>query len=196
MRNAASLRSYLHALFDQAGLDKASAMFDLLRIADANEMQRIDAIGVQFVQMDLGIEEAIADRIAEVGGRHAHQSIYQRIRQPMIQMLRSIGTVQGKPSNLISSQKGAMRVLINIPDRDLAAGKVGIDGVAEGLVQDEDASDFLIKLRNGETIKPDEIAVKKRITLDRLANTVPANDVWHEMSIYMEELRMAGQLDM
>lgn len=196
MRNAASLRSYLHALFQHARLEDGSTMFDLLRIADANEMARIDAVGVQSVKMGLGIEEATADRINEIGARRAGQSVYQRIREPMIQMINSIGAMQGKPANLANSRKGTMQVLINIPSRDLIAGKVGIDGVAEGLVQDEDATDFVIMLRNGETITPDEIAVKKRVTLERLANTVRAEDVWREMANYMNELRLAGQLDM
>jgi hypothetical protein len=88
-----------------------------------------------------------------------------------------------------------MRLSIKVPNGDFAAAKDGLTSIAEDVVADEHADDYVILLRNGETIKPGEIAVKKLVSLRRSANSFRSDDVLREMTAYLGELQRSGQTE-
>ena len=193
-KNAGSLRTYLHALFRNANFADELTMFDIVRVPAANQLARIvQAGGVEAVQLDLTIEEATLGVVN--GVPQAHDTMWKKLVDPLRSAVAAIVAADEKASAIADSRKGKMRLTVNVPGGDLAAAKNGIDGIAEGIVADEEASDFVIRLRNGESINPSEIAVKRRVTVDRMANTVVTDQVFSEMVTYMADLEAIGQLD-
>lgn len=193
--NAASLRNYLHGLFKNAGLHENASKFDLVRRASADQVARIEAAGgVDRIQMDLSIEDATARVIQERGERPRHWAA-RTFLDPVTQMIQDLSRADNKASDLSRSRKGNLRLMINVPKGDLHAAKSGIDGVAEILVEDEDADNYVIHLRDGDKITPSEMAVRRRIRIERYANTVNTDEVISEMRDYMRDLRVSGQLE-
>lgn len=95
---------------------------------------------------------------------------------------------------LAHSQAGRVRLQISVPNGDVITAKNGLTGVSQVLVDDEDADAYLLKLRNGDTIKPSEMSLKKRVRLERFANSVSAEQAEDEIVIYLQELGTAGYL--
>ncbi|PKP71840.1 MAG: hypothetical protein CVT82_00265 [Alphaproteobacteria bacterium HGW-Alphaproteobacteria-4] len=192
-RSAGALHRYLHQLFQRAKCPESWTQFDIVRIADINGLRRIDAGGgVEKVQLDLAIEEASAGVVRDEA---ANPTMVQRLRRPLVQMLQSLVRADGKAAGAAQSRKGTMRVMISVPGRDLEVAKSGLDGIAEQIVADEEAEDYVIWLRSGESIKPGEIAVKKKVSVVRSANTVQPGEVREEMLRYLAELRQARQTE-
>jgi len=194
--NAASLRSFLHGVFKKAGLHEDTTKFDLVRRASVDQLARIEAAGgVSQVQMDLSIEEATARVVQERSRKHRHWTA-RHFLEPFTDLFRDLEKADNKASDLSRSRKGNLRLSINVPKGDLSAARSGIDGVAEILVEDEDASDYVIHLRDGDKIKPDEMAVRRRIRVHRHANTVSTDDVISEMRTFMRDLKETRQLEL
>lgn len=87
-----------------------------------------------------------------------------------------------------------MRLQISVPDGDLESVKAAATRIGLEIADDEDAADFVLKLRDGGYVKPNAIAVRKLVTLSRSANSFQSEGVRREMEIYMGELQMSGQL--
>lgn len=193
--NGASLRSYLQGLFRLAGLDDNAGMFDLVRRASADQIARIAAAGgVERVEMDLSIEEATRQLVVDRAQTRQTWSA-KRFLDPIAGIVQDLVRSDEKASDLGRSQKGNMRLSISVPKGDLLPAKEGLDGVAEILVEDEDAADYVIRLRDGNSIKPSEMAIRRRIRIERYANTVDTDDLIQEMRDYMTELHRTGQLE-
>ncbi len=56
-----------------------------------------------------------------------------------------------------------MKVSINVPKGDLNAAKEGLAQLSEEVVEDEKSESYIIHLGNGDTIKPNEVSVQKRL---------------------------------
>jgi len=191
-QNAASLRSYLQGLFRLSGLHEDTSKFDIVRIADVGQLERIEAIGTASIGLNVAIDEATAGVVADGSPR---RSMWSGLTQPLSNLIEGVIGRDDKASQIGNSQKGTLKVSINVPKGDLEAARSGLDGIAEALVQEDEAEDFVINLRNGETIRPGEMSVKKLVRLERSSNTVDRHDVWAEMATYMRELENSGHLE-
>lgn len=96
---------------------------------------------------------------------------------------------------LRSAERGTVTVSIKVPKGDLEAAKNGLNEFAEEVVEDEEADSFVIHLRDGATIKPHEVSVRKQVRIEAAANTVSVFQAWDEMETYMGELLENGQLE-
>ena len=95
---------------------------------------------------------------------------------------------------LRSAERGTITVSIKVPEGDLEAAKNGLNEFGVGVVDDEEADSFVIRLRDGGTIKPHEVSVRKEVSIETAANTVSVFQAWDEMETYMGELLENGQL--
>lgn len=192
-RNAGSLCNYLHGLFRAAALPNEATMFDLVRMANVDQLRKIDAAGgVSSIQLDLGIEEAAAALLQDQGAR---PGTFGRLTQQMVDVVDCLLRAVPAGPGLAESGRGKVRLSISVPDGDVVPAKDAISSVAAEIVEDEDADDFVITLRNGDTIKHGEISTKKLVSLHRAANSVNRDEVWEEMVTFLRELRRAGLLE-
>ncbi|MGC9445489.1 hypothetical protein [Cereibacter johrii] len=191
-RSAGTLTNYLHAMFRESNQPEA-AMFQLVRIADVDQVRKIEAAGgVARVRIDLGIDEAAAMAI-EDEGRQRH--VFRRLRGSLVDMIDALRHDPGRKAGIAESTRGTMRLFISVPEGDVRAATAGMDAIAQQLVEDEEAEDFVIDLRNGDTIRPHEVSSKKSVRLRRMANTFDRDEVWDEMIVFLRELRQAGALE-
>ena len=91
------------------------------------------------------------------------------------------------------AERGTVTVSINVPKGDLTAAKTGLNKLAEQVVEDNESEGFVIHLRDGATIKPDEVSVRKQVQIEAAANSVSVFQAWDEMNTYMAELLENGQ---
>ena len=191
-QNAASLRLFLAGLFNIVGLGEEAAKFDLVRVADANKLQMIAAAGgVKKIDMSMTLQEATARLIEERQPR----STAEKLTKPIRDVLRLFQNNSDGSEGISRSKKGNMHLSVSVPGGDVVAAKGAIDAMASGLILDEDAENFMIELRSGEVIRAGEVSLKRKISLERYANTVNADQVLPALAEYMEELKRSRQTE-
>ena len=87
-----------------------------------------------------------------------------------------------------------MKVSINVPKGNLNAAKEGLAQLSEEVVEDEKSESYIIHLGNGDTIKPNEVSVRKQVKLEAAANSVSFFQAWEAMQEYIGELIDDGQV--
>lgn len=190
-RNAGSLRIYFQQLFRMAGFADATRQFEIVRVGSPNALAIIDSVGVKSVDLDVEIAEATSVDLLddETGG------LWRDIKRNIGGAFSAITARDETVEQLRTAERGAVKVSINVPKNDLEVAKNGLDSLAEEIVEDEEADAFVIHLRNGATIKPQEVAVRKQVKLDSAANSVSVFQAWEAMELYLGELEESGQLE-
>lgn len=191
-RNAGSLRIYLQQLFRKAEMPEPSRQFELVRIGSSDKLAIIEAVGVKSVDLEVDISEAAAFEVVEGLGRGG---IWQAFKQNFGGALAAVTARDESVEQIRKAERGTMKVSINVPKGDLDAAKHGLDDFAEEVVEDEDSGTFVIHLRDGATIRPDEVSVRKQVKLETAANSVSVFQAWDAMVAYMGELNENGQLE-
>lgn len=191
-RNAGSLRIYLQMLFSKASLPEGARQFELARIGSPNKIARIEAVGVRSVSLEVDISEATASSIIDDGDG---DGVWDTIKRSLGQAVEVIAARDQDLEQLRSAEKGTVSVSINVPKGDIQTAKNGLDNFAEEIVEDDDAEGFVIHLRDGNTIKPNEVSIRKSVKLTTAANSVSVLQAWDEMEKYIGELKEGGQLE-
>ena len=191
-RNAGSLRIYFQQLFRKAGFDDASRQFELVRIANPDKVAIIVAVGVKRVDLEISIADATAAELIDgIGGG----SIWHNITNSFGGAFQAITGQDETVEQIRQAEKGTMKVSINVPKGDLSAAKEGLAQLSEEVVEDEDSEGYTIHLGNGDTIKPNEVSVRKQVNLEAAANSVSVLQAWDAMQGYMAELMENGQVE-
>jgi hypothetical protein len=190
-RNAKVLSDYLAGIFEAAKIDNRAQNFFLARVGDPDRLAMIDASGVKSVDLKVDISEAHAAAMSEI---HSGDGIWTRAKRAIGQQLSAIVEQDDTTRAINQAQKGTVNVSIRIKEGDLEAAKSGLNNLASAIVDDDDSANFSIVLRNDQVIGADEIALRKRININAVANSVATSEVWAEMRIYMRELISGGQL--
>lgn len=191
-RNAAALRVFLAGLFHNAEFDEEALRFELARIGNLDKLAMIEAVGVKSLDLNVDISKAAA---IELGEGLNPGGIWSNITRNIGEKFQSIIARDEEISQLGLAEKGRVTVSINVAKGDLQVAKRGLDHLAEAVAADDDADDFLITLRNKQTIKPSEVTVRKQVRLDAVANSVSVDQAWAEMRTFMNELIQNGQIE-
>jgi len=191
-RNAGSLRIYFQQLFRRAGFDDASRQFELVRIANPDKVAIIEAVGVKRVDLEIDIADATAAELIDGAGGGG---IWDSITNSLGDAFQAITSQDATVEQIRRAEKGTMKVSINVPKGDLTAAKDGLAQLSEEVVEDEDSDSYTIHLGNGDTIKPNEVSVRKQVKLEAAANSVSVFQAWDEMQSYFGELMENGQVE-
>lgn len=191
-RNAGSLRIYFQQLFRQAGFDDSSRQFELVRVANPDRVAIIESFGVKRVDLQIDISEASAAELIDGAGGGG---IWRNITSSLGDALQAITGQDETVEQIRQAEKGTMKVSINVPKGDLSAAKEGLAQLSEEVVEDEDSEGYIIHLSNGDTIKPNEVSVRKQVKLDAAANSVSVFQAWEAMREYFSELMESGQVE-
>lgn len=191
-RNAGSLRVYFQQLFRKAGFPDAARQFELVRIGSPDKLAIIHAIGVTSIDLQVDISEATANELIDDAEGNG---MWRTITRSFGGAIATFTARDESVEQLRSAERGTVTVSINVPKGDLESAKKGLNELAEEVVEDEEADSFVIRLRDGATIKPHEVSVRKQVRIDTAANTVSVFQAWDEMETYMGELLENGQLE-
>lgn len=191
-RNAGSLRIYFQQLFRQAGFDDSSRQFELVRVANPDKISIIESFGVKRVDLQIDISDAAATELIDGAGG---SSAWRNITGSLGDALQAITGRDETIEQIRRAEKGTMKVSINVPKGDLSAAKEGLAQLSEDVVEDEESENYIIHLGNGDTIKPNEVSVRKQVKLDAAANSVSVFQAWEAMREYFDELMESGQVE-
>ena len=191
-RNAGSLRIYLQQIFRKAEFPDAARQFELVRIGSPDRLAIIEAVGVKSIDLNVDISEATA---AEILQGDDGEGMWHAFKRNFGGAFSALTARDESIEQLRLAERGTMRVTINVPKGDVEAAKGGLDDFAEEILEDEEADSFVIHLRDGATIKPEEVSVRKQVSLEAAANSVSVFQAWDAMVEYMEELEGSGQLE-
>lgn len=185
-------RTFAQDLMRVADLPAEASQFDLLQVPDTDVVRMIQAAGgVQSIQVDMSIDAAAADLLA---AQARPPATFGRIKESMSELVRSLAMAP-RGGRIVDSNHGRVRLQISVPDGDLAQAKDAASAIAADIVEDEDADDYVLYLRNGEQIRRNAMAVRKLVPLERSANSFDPADVRRAMLLYLGELRQSGQLE-
>lgn len=190
-RNASTLKEFLRGLFEKAEFDETAKQFDLVRAANVEKLAMIESAGVQKLDLKLDISEASS---AELVDQSSGVGFFASIKRGMVDQFLVITSKDETIQQLRGAQKSSFSVSINVKHGDLESVKDGIDNLAEAIIEDEEADNFVIELRTGERIHPEEVTVRKRVRLEMHANSVSAHDAWQSLGDYIAELENIGYL--
>jgi len=191
-RNAGSLRFYFQQLFRKAGFNDASRQFELVRIANPDKVAIIEAVGVKRVDLEIDIAEATAAELIDGAGGGG---IWHNITDSLGNAFQAITGQDETVEQIRQAEKGTMTVSINVPKGDLNAAKDGLAQLSEEVVEDEESESYIIHLGNGDTIKPNEVSVRKQVKLEAAATSVSVFQAWEAMQEYIGELMENGQVE-
>ncbi len=191
-RNGGALRFYLSELFKKAGLPDSAQQFELKRVGSPDKLAIIQRVGVKGVDLNVGIASATAAEVLDGG---ADDGFVAKALGYIGEAIRGITALDDDLQHIRESEQGTVTVSINMKQGDLAVAKEGLKHLAEEIVEDEDAEGFVIRLGDGNTIRPDQIAVTKRLKIEAHANSVSPTQAWDAMNTYMTELEQIGQLE-
>lgn len=195
-QKAASLRDYLRGLFRLASLPEETGMFDLVRMANIDVAQKIRASGgVASLEVDLALQEAAYAWLQDRRQRRSRQrSKMDTMRDGMMDLLHDIFSNDRPGQGIAASRKGTVRMVVSVPSGDLRPAKESLDQTTLELLGDDEETGYVVRLRNGDTIRPEEASLRKRIRLEREGNSVNALAARDEILRYMSELADDGYM--
>lgn len=187
---AGMARTFLQGLIKKASLPSVQEKFDIVQVANIKDMRRISAAGgVKSIQLDWSLNELAADyALTKKGKETLFRKIEGRAKDLINNVIRSDGA-----GGFAKSEKGSVRLQINVPDGDVQPAKTAASFLGEAIAGDDSAEDFVLVLHNGDQIRRESVSVKKLVSLRRNANSFVASDVETEMLQFMKTLKDNGQ---
>lgn len=188
---AAMARTFLAGLIKKAGLPPEHEQFNLVQAANVEALNHIKAAGgVRSFELNLSLGELAADFVFEKSG--TKRSVFGGMLESLSNFISVVGHEDGAPG-FAGSEKGSVRLMINVPEGDVQGAKMTVDALGRAIVDDEDAEDYVITLNNGDQIRRNSMALKKSVNLKRNANSFVASDVEAEMLAFMRSLIVSEQ---
>jgi hypothetical protein len=182
--NAAKLRTFLYKLFEKAKLGADASKFDIIRRADIDKLKLIEKRGVEEIDLVSSISEATLARIKELSAKDDWLS---KAKSSLLKAVRAIAEKDKESSTLLDAEDGRVRLSIRVPNGDLQKAKNGLKALADEFVGDSDEDGFIIRLHGGEEIKASEIAIRRKVSIEKHANTVQTESAWSHLRKYVIE---------
>lgn len=190
-RSAARLQIFLAGLFRQAGMPERDQQFDLVRVAEPNRLAMIERKGVSAIGLNVALSQAEAAVIEEAG--HEGGGIIRRFNQAVREAFDTLTAQDADLEGLRETNKPALSVRLSVGKGEVLAARESLDHFAHEVVEDGEAEDYLIHLRDGNTIRASEVTARKRVSLTSNANGVERTAAWDAMRDYLRELGANGQ---
>ncbi|MDQ0503691.1 hypothetical protein [Xanthobacter agilis] len=192
-RNGGALRNYLSNLFLKAEMPEHARKFELARIGNPNRISLIERIGVKSIDLKIDIASATAESISDDCDGHG---IWSSFRRYMGSTITALTARDADLAQLRKSEKGTVKLTINVKGGDLSAVCHSLDLLAGKVSEDEEADDFTIHLRDNETrITPSEMSIRKTVRIEAQANYIDVSQAWDSMIQYIRELEESGVLE-
>jgi hypothetical protein len=184
----ARVRDYLRGLFEAAGLGDDAANFGLSRVADASKVQLIAQHGVKQVKLNASLYEASLDHIERT-------SVKQKLLGTVWDEFLAIFADDVKMKEISERENLTAEVVIKF-DRRREGGEIGqerLAALATAVVEDDDEG-FAIETLEGETIRSNQITLRKAVAIEAHGKSVYYSEAFDELLAYYDELTASGVL--
>ena len=191
-RGGGALRAYLSNLIAKSGRPPVDQQFELNRVARPKHFEMLRKVGVAHVDMRINLKAATLDVLEENSGRPV--GFWGAIRQQVGELVATMARKDSEIGNLRDAENGYVTVSIDLQKRDITRARHGMDRLASELVEDDEADDYVIRLKDSTKITPNEMSVQKLVKLEARANSVGVGQAWEAMCRYVKDLDEVGQL--
>lgn len=188
-RNAASVREYITKLFQSVGYDDNTQQFNIVRRGNADKLAMIRRIGVKAIGFDVSINAAEAALVQDAP-LHNEGKLH-KLKRNISHVAQSLFQEDNNFRDIREAQRGKLSVKLDVGSKDPLAAQEGLKRFAEAVADENDADNFIIELKNDNVIRPDEIALRKRVSVNSEGNSVNVEEVWRHMIEYLIELTPA-----
>lgn len=180
---------YCAGVFDKAGLPPDASMFNLMPVADADQLEVIEDEGVKQISLDTTAFTATANHVSR-------KSIRRKIGDGVMDVFRVIFADDPDLRDIDKLENLSAEMVIKF-DRRRKGGELAqerIQSIAKQLVS-EPTDGFKITTFRGTTLGHDQILLHKAINVPADGKTVQREAVFREMLTYFQELNDAGHTE-
>lgn len=181
----ARLHTYLTNLFEKAKLPDESRVFSLMRTADVSVLKTLQKEGIKEISFESSIYEATIDHVKR-------KSTAKKIEGALWDEIKAAFSKDKNLKDVLNEENISAEVIISFDARK--KGDIGprrLDFLGKKLVEEGD-SEFEIITREGNTIRGDQMSLKKRVRLPKYGKTVAHGAAFDELGQYFLELKATG----
>jgi hypothetical protein len=180
---------YLDALIVKAGLSALPCGLDFARVADLDVVRMIAQFGVKSVTLDASLYEATRQRIQRIHG----------LRSSMSEFLGRVKSLVSMDTSEAEADKSAdlhAKITISIPGHNKSQiAQSGLDGLAQAVIEDDDADDVLLEFGNGATRKLNHVCLRKSCRIQTLHKGLNYDNAFSHLDAYFAKLKSENLLD-
>lgn len=186
-RNASQLHFFLVELIKKTMNDADLTHFAIRRVANIDRIQQIKKYGVKQVDFSYSISDiAFSKNNAKKSGN--------KLLTGLCDYLAAVGMTDY--FELFQTAKESMMTLsLKAKKNELTIMKPSLDAFALKLTKDDEHEDYCIVLNNDDVLRPDQITLSKKTSIDVNANSISIEYAFLEMIDYHSQLLSAGLID-
>jgi hypothetical protein len=180
---------YMCRIVEKAALCQHAENFKLSKVADIDKVALIKNQGVKSISFDASLQSASLDHLERT-------TLNKRLVGGVADQLLALIKKDDDGLDLDKAENLSVKLSLSFDMRkkDYTFGREKLEGMADTLIGENDAG-FSIETLSGQSIKGDDIVLRKKITLPKHGKTVYCKDAWAEMENYYLELKEGGLLE-
>jgi hypothetical protein len=180
---------YMVRIIELAGLSPQSYQFSITKIANADKVKMIQKQGVKCIRLDSCLYSATMDYVERT-------TIQKKLGAGIAEQLIALFKKDEDDTVLDGAENLNIRLSLSFDSRRKGAkfSRDKLEDMAQQLV-DENEDGFSIETMSGESIKSDDVVLKKKVMLSKNGKSVHSEDTWAELESYYHELKMSGFLE-
>jgi len=184
-----SAETYMTTIIERANINENAAKFSLSKVAKTDKVELIKRQGVKSISLDANLYNATLEY-------SERKTLSKKISGNLGGVLSSIFGKDTEGIDLEFAQNLSVRVILSLDQKKRGPVITGqkLNSVASEMLDDNDEG-FSITTKGGETIRPNDVVLRKKIKLPRHGKTVYCSSAWDAMETYLSELQAGGLLE-
>jgi hypothetical protein len=185
-----TVKYFFQSFFEHSRIRKDSTSFDLLDATNVHKYALMRSRGIKEIEMSASMYEASASYVSrktQVMGTLGHIG-------------RHISALISKSPHDIPDDSLRVKLLFTVDGRKKTGISIGhrrMEEMAGDIIRNQSDNDkFKIILDGGDIITPDDLVLRKKVSLGKLGKSVVRDDVWVALLEYYQELSRENLLEM
>lgn len=180
---------YMCRIIEIAGIELHAEKFSLCKTADVNKVALIRSQGVKSISLNASLYSATLDHIERT-------TVSKKLRAGIADQVLALLRKDQEQIDLEQAENLNVKLTLSFDRRKNGAafGREKLESLAKKMVEEDDDG-FMIETLSGESVKSDDIILRKKISLPKFGKTVYCGDAWQEMENYYLELKQGGFLE-
>lgn len=180
---------YMCRIIETAGVEQHAEKFSLCKTADVNKIALLNRQGVKSISLNASLHSATMDHLERT-------TVSKKLGGGMADQLLALISRDQEQIDLEQAENLSLKLTLSFDRRrnGAAFGREKLESLAKRMVEEDDDG-FTIETLSGESVKSDDIILKKKISLPKFGKTVYCCDAWREIENYYLELKQGGLLE-
>ncbi len=181
---------FLDKYFEVAAIESVSRHFNLSKVANINKIKMIEKQGVKEISLDASLFDASIQYSERT-------TIRKKLGGALLDEVKALFRKDDGTSDIQESENLTAHLILKYDGRrkDIAVGRQRLEDISKKIVEEEEEEGFTIKTVSGETLRGNDIALRKSVKIDKFGKSVWYDQTWRELEAYYRELFHSGLLD-